>query len=1609
MKARSNTAYVKRRILLHIFLLISLLIPYAMFIQTDTALASSPPQITIPPEWQIQSVREYDLLGKSYRVRFYLAQDPLFGGIVPVVTTLPNPDDSDYERILGDHQELEAVALYSLLDWYDVKYSLGIFDRDWDSTALNWQDMADESDPSKVDFYLTLIYVGKALFSIGLGFLFPQSVPTSLATLSHLGLAVSLSADLMNMVGDWLSVPTNNELQAVIQATVDLDPSQEEALDSALQTITTLEYLKRGQNDVDNDLEQMSIVLHALQYRDALPSIFSWTAADGSVILVSNPQALIRASTIVPNIILNSQLEGLGENTKAAVVSYHWHAMANTALANSLDHDIKAIPSANTPQDLIFLTTGIEKKVDYFYKIQYEMGYVFHHYLSVINDMSWVGDWLLPDEDLTTMATNNERVKDHSDLVSAAIESISLSYEYFLELTYPDFAGIFEPVSLSNPAVNPESWSSSLTPEWTFTIDYASPSNTAPEYVRLNLGGDPFDMVQQDSSDTDYTDGVTFTYVHGPLATGSYSYSFEASDGASQTSSGTFTLKVTTPQASTVPVESDASSIPLDGVSKSLITATVTTAAGQPMQGVQVTFGCSGVSGGFTLIDTGETWHRVDTDVNGQARIYFKPRSSGTATVTATLDSGLSGSAEIEVTGSNDVGLRIRFIRDSDLVYTVHIDAVYLANGDPIQFEDVTISTSRGTLTAVGNPSINGSSITIKTNSSDGGSYVGAVKARLAIPSEGDTTITATVRSVSESVTSYLGGEPAWIRPFLHLSEDRAADWSYDGSKIAVGGSDSLVHVYDTTTWNQLIQWQPEDGFANTVYDLSFAPDRDEIAIAGRYATRERVSDGYKIWEGNMLGTRHVDWSPDGSWIAGGGRHETLIYTLSGSQAQSISHTDDWIRSLAFSPDGEYLLMGHDSGRVRIVRTSNWSTLIDFYSDPDADENDEVWAAAWSPESSKYVISTAELGLLLFNRTSSSPYASYTGHGIPSGVDALAWCPISDMGNPGYGKIASSAGASLHIWNAETQQPLLQAPNSGANRALAWSPDCELLVFPGGVVAPWDTVGPDIEVSSHFNGQVVLNSPITLEGNIQDSFFVDAATYSLNGGPATNLSLDVNGDFAQSINLVAGDNTITLNAEDGTGNPSSMELTITLLTDQSAPLISIPVGGTSGSMSVELGVLTTIYVAIEDPWSGVDPSTVSTHIQYPDGIDLASITLYDNGTGGGDELAGDGIFTGQWDSSPAPEEGIYFIDVEASDNVGNPAQADNLILIEFYDVPIITQIVHTPLEPMDTESVFVKTQVTDPSGISQVLLEYSSDDGSSYTPINMMYNGITNEYEGTIPPQNMGEILYRIVGQDTGEHQSSSSEYSYTVIDSSAPYIISWGQTPSDLSAGWSGSFQVQFSVHDIGGSGLSGMIPQLHYKRGSTDADYTAYADMTSISGEIWSFDIPMPAGGWQEIECENLAWDVQASDVAGNTGTSETKIEFVDDDDSLGPDINLSSYPQSVAAEDTLSINVMISDSTTGNHGVSEAILHYGYSFPDESWSVTGVGPGGNGDGQWTFIIPAQGQDNEGRTFRFYITAVDDDSIPAYSFENDSGQYFTVYVLGEYKIYLPLLIKSD
>ena len=248
---------------------------------------------------------------------------------------------------------------------------------------------------------------------------------------------------------------------------------------------------------------------------------------------------------------------------------------------------------------------------------------------------------------------------------------------------------------------------------------------------------------------------------------------------------------------------------------------------------------------------------------------------------------------------------------------------------------------------------------------------------------------------------------------------------------------------------------------------------------------------------------------------------------------------------------------------------------------------------------------------------------------------------------------------------------------------------------------------------------------------------------------------------------------------------------------------------TLGGPAGEIGTMLTISSEATDALSGVDPTSVEAHLQYPDDTDVAVIPLYDDGTGA-DETAGDGIFTGEWDSSGATEA-FYFVDISASDLSGNERIVDNAVLVEVFDYPSITGITYDPSSPTDQAGVTVNATITDSSGISIAGIEYSSDGGATWPSVSMNNTG-GDEWSGAIPQLSAGTIQFRIMATDTLGHSTTTTADAYDVLDVTPPTIYIVG--PTGNSTPVSSAIEIGFSeaMNTTSVEGAISISPAVNY-----------------------------------------------------------------------------------------------------------------------------------------------------------------------------------------------------
>lgn len=180
----------------------------------------------------------------------------------------------------------------------------------------------------------------------------------------------------------------------------------------------------------------------------------------------------------------------------------------------------------------------------------------------------------------------------------------------------------------------------------------------------------------------------------------------------------------------------------------------------------------------------------------------------------------------------------------------------------------------------------------------------------------------------------------------IHSNRIDDLAWSPDGRMIAAGGWDNMIRVVDAATAKQLFAIQ-DTSYVNAV---SWSPDGKFLASGG-LSNLVKIIDaagGKELFtlSGHKNSVRQVAWSPDGKLVASVASDSTIrVWDAFGGKILQILDNPGYNQNLQWSPDGSHIASG-GRGSVRIWENRNWAatTLSGYSSDND------VRIAGWSAD-----------------------------------------------------------------------------------------------------------------------------------------------------------------------------------------------------------------------------------------------------------------------------------------------------------------------------------------------------------------------------------------------------------------------------------------------------------------------------------------------------------------------------------------------------------------------------------------------------------------------------------------------------------------------------------
>jgi len=197
-----------------------------------------------------------------------------------------------------------------------------------------------------------------------------------------------------------------------------------------------------------------------------------------------------------------------------------------------------------------------------------------------------------------------------------------------------------------------------------------------------------------------------------------------------------------------------------------------------------------------------------------------------------------------------------------------------------------------------------------------------------------------------------------------HYGSVLSLDFSPNGKYLASGsGTDkvemhnipeNIIRIWDTTTWETI---EELDDHKEGVIDLEFSPDGTLLA-----STSDDKS--IRIWnittwetdvllKGHTIGVLDVTWSPDMTRLITSSRdYKVRLWSINGTEMDSWSDVN-CIRSVDYHPNGVIFVAGGvDEVVIKVRDASNGNILVEF-REPAVSRSDTM-NVEWSPDGTRF-------------------------------------------------------------------------------------------------------------------------------------------------------------------------------------------------------------------------------------------------------------------------------------------------------------------------------------------------------------------------------------------------------------------------------------------------------------------------------------------------------------------------------------------------------------------------------------------------------------------------------------------------------------------------------
>ena len=158
-----------------------------------------------------------------------------------------------------------------------------------------------------------------------------------------------------------------------------------------------------------------------------------------------------------------------------------------------------------------------------------------------------------------------------------------------------------------------------------------------------------------------------------------------------------------------------------------------------------------------------------------------------------------------------------------------------------------------------------------------------------------------------------------------HQSAVDAAAFSPDGKRVVTASADNTARIWNSETGQQLLVLA---GHTGTISKVAFSPDGKRVVTVSPIDKTVRLWDAETgkpiepgiFWTGETWGAA---FSPDGQRLAVSGLTVTILDIAKDDIVATYSGFGERVMDIAYSPDGDYLLLASFDGIARVWNVAN--------------------------------------------------------------------------------------------------------------------------------------------------------------------------------------------------------------------------------------------------------------------------------------------------------------------------------------------------------------------------------------------------------------------------------------------------------------------------------------------------------------------------------------------------------------------------------------------------------------------------------------------------------------------------------------------------------------